>query len=336
MHLARYLVYETSAPTATGINHQVRNLKCLMAEAHRSGRTAVLPSLNLSSHHNFGFAGSWRWDTYFDLSASRLVEADGRRLPLPLSRSPVSAGLQVERLALGAPMPRTNRDVVIRRIAASVWPADVPGDWRVPAFDLRPSALVMALAEPVAGELAARGGGAFAAAHVRRGDLRYGPLLWYTSPGRIQYMLRQLGVADGAPVFFLSDEHAPRFWRAVGRHVGVVRYVDFPRLRALVSGDAPPDNYLLYEVEKAVMRCATICLGTFDRPYYDVAVDAFLVPQSAKKSARMMRLAVKAAANGLRRSLHLVLGDRGLRAARSVRSALRSGRKPDGPPRRSL
>ena len=80
---ARYLRYRDDSPWATGLNHQLRNLLCLLGEAHALGRLAVLPRLRLSAAHNAGVARDWRWETYFDLGASVLVEPDGAERPLP-------------------------------------------------------------------------------------------------------------------------------------------------------------------------------------------------------------------------------------------------------------
>ena len=51
---ARYLRYEEREPCPAGLEHQLRNLKWLLAEAHLSGRIAERSPLNLDPRHNFG------------------------------------------------------------------------------------------------------------------------------------------------------------------------------------------------------------------------------------------------------------------------------------------
>ena len=79
-----------------------RNLECLLAEAHALGRLAILPPLRLAPRHNFGAPRAWRWETYFDLDGSVLVDAAGRPGPLPLARGAIDAGPPV-RVGAGEP-----------------------------------------------------------------------------------------------------------------------------------------------------------------------------------------------------------------------------------------
>ena len=294
-----YLRYAEVRPVVRGLNHQRRNLECLLREAHALGRCALLPPLRLSPAHNLGVDAAWRWETYFDLDASRLVDAGGRARPLPL----------VRRLPGGC----AGVDVLTRRIGAEVFEREVPVLPRGTRVELRPSARVRALAAPVAAALAARAPGGFAAVHVRRGDRLFGPMRWLTEPAAVRRALRRLGVADGATVFCLSDEREPAYWRPLAAVYDLVRAADFPAAAALVAA-RPPDNYLLYEVEKAVMRRAAVRLETFPGPDYEPA-DAVLVPPAAWWAARRARRSAHAALRLARRAL----GERAWTALRSLR-----------------
>ena len=81
--LHRYLRYDALRVYPAGMHNQLRNLEWLMREAFMLGRRAVLPTLHLAPAHNRGHAdGTGPWDKYFDLDASRLVDAGGRRRPV--------------------------------------------------------------------------------------------------------------------------------------------------------------------------------------------------------------------------------------------------------------
>ena len=322
----RYLRYRDGAATEPGVNHQMGNLACLLCEADALGRFAVLPPLRLSAAHNFGVVRAWRWDTYFDLAASRLVAADGAERPLPLACAPPSASSTPFVLGPGERLPAAARDcpVVERRVRADVHARDVPWDHRAaPELRLVPSARVRALAAPV---VAALGGeGCFAAVHVRRGDRRYGALGWLTRPARIARRLERLGVPAGSAVYVLSDERDARYWRAferdAGRRFAVARHEDFPALAALVPPrTACPDNYLLYEVEKEVMRRAAVRVETFPGLAPEPA-DAALVPLPVWLTVRTLRRSRQAALRCVRR----IVGERMWGVARTLRRRLAAG-----------
>ena len=315
-----YLRYDDRRPAAAGLNHERRNLECLLAEAHALGRLAILPPLRLAPRHNFGEPREWRWETYFDLDRSVLVDAAGRTGPLPLAGGRIDAGSLVH-VGAGEPVPASAR-YAVRRVSSPVWRREVPrGAPGAVRIEMRPSARVLAVARRVVAALR-RAPGGFAAVHVRRGDRLFGPMRWLTRPGRIRRRLRSLGVEDGATVFFLSDERDPAFWRRLETHYRVVRYADFEALAALVAPGAPRrDNYLLYEAEKAVMRAARVRVETFPGPEYEAA-DAVLVPAAAWWPARVARRTVHAGLRLARRAL----GERCWSAA--ARVARRRGDRP--------
>lgn len=105
-----YLQYETSTPIVSGSEHQASNLRCLLQEAHATGRLAVLPALCLSPMHNFGICREWEWETYFDLGGSHLVDATGQEHPLPIADDLPTDGVQTLGLRQGEHMPARARD----------------------------------------------------------------------------------------------------------------------------------------------------------------------------------------------------------------------------------
>ena len=263
-----YLQYKTSAPVVAGLDHQVANLRCLLSEAHVTGRLAVLPPLSLCPKHNFGVRRDWKWETYFDFGESRLVDATGREHPLPIADERPDADVRTIKLRPGERMPPEARHygLVVRHVNLITFKKDIPADdWPAITITLRASASVTELARHVVQHLAMLDGGRFAAVHVRRGDRlkQYPGRL--TEPAHIRKYLTELGAAEGSVLFIASDERDPNFWRPLAEHYRLIRYVDFPRLEALAKGGALTDNYLLYQVEREVMRCAWLRVGTLPK-----------------------------------------------------------------------
>ena len=271
--LPRYLRYTHQGHFSAGLNHWQKNLAWLAREAFASDRIALLPRLVLTWGHNFGIRRDWRWDSYFDLAAASIVDpATGTRHPLPVCADIDDAGLRVVTVPFRAPIPPCDADIVIRNVG-SVYRRYLPNFIaRGGAIGPRPLEVcipyaprVLELAAPVVEELAGRG--RFAAVRVRRGDLLVPALEQALSPAGIRRRLGELGIQDGAVVFFLSDEHDPAFWAELGHHYETVRYTDFPHLVALIDrgGPTPPDNYLLFAVEQQVAASAPTRIDTFPR-----------------------------------------------------------------------
>ncbi len=265
----RFLQYEMPAPSVDGLLYQASNLEFLLREAHASGRLAILPPLNLSPKLNLGVRREWRWEHYFDFGESSLTDARGRRLPLPIADCRPEEGARTLKLRGGEPMPKRARDypLVVRRISYpfSFRKEMTMDGWPESAVDLRPSARAAALARPVARRLRSLGGGRFAAVHVRRGDrVAAGQVPdRLTSPPHIRQCLQHWGADDGAVVYIASDERDPDFWKPLQETYRLFRYVDFPELEALISGvGEAPDNYLLFQVEREVLREGDLRIGT--------------------------------------------------------------------------
>ena len=265
---SRYLRYEPPQREAGGMNHWLSNMQCLMREALELGRAAVLPSLGLARRHNFGVAADWRWETYFDMRAGRLVDAGGNvARPLPMAARVPERPATVLRLASGEAVPARGAacEMVVRQVGP-LYREHVPQK-TLPcvALWLPPSPAVVALARPVVERLTSSGAG-YVAVHVRRGERMRARRRWRegTSPEGILRKLGRHGVGPDVSVFVLSDELDPAFWAALRGRCRLFRYTDFPQLAAVVARTAPlsPDNYLLYEAETEVMRHARLRIGT--------------------------------------------------------------------------
>ena len=229
-------------------------------------RLAVLPRLRLEPSHNFGSVREWSWDSYFDLDASRLVGANGEEYRLPFVRELPCGKLETRIVLPKGRWSATERaSLVIRQVRDEVYAREVRAVQPAPELRLRPSATVLDIAAPVVATLLDRWPTGFAGVHIRRGDRLWGPMKWLMRPPNIRRRLNKLGIREGTGVFFMSDEHDTAFWSALAPYYEAIRYTDFPELAALIdaSGDRSPDNYLLYEVEKEVMRHATRRVETF-------------------------------------------------------------------------
>lgn len=280
-----YLQYEAARPVRTGLLHCVSDLRCLLSEAEETGRLALLPPLRLHPRHNFGIDREWRWDKYFDFGRSALAGPQGER-PLPLANHEPDAGLTTLVLDPGDPLPRdaSGYPWIVRRFRdlstpfRRQVPLSAPNQARL---RLAPSAKVAALASPVLRCLEELDDGGFVAVHARRGDrVAYGEVpSRLTGPAGVRDHLRACEVADGSAVFLASDECRPHFWEPLGEHYRVVRHAGFPELAALVSpgGGLLPDNYLLYQVEREVMKAARLWIETL--PFAEPSAHSSLVSE---------------------------------------------------------
>ena len=290
---AHFLQYETRAPVIAGLLHQASNLRCLLHEAHIRARLAILPPLRLEPKHNFGVRREWRWEHYFDLPASSLTDGDGRRHPLPIAERPPH-GAPALRLRGAERFPERARDcpLVVRRISHPLFRKELPMDeWPAARVELCASERAVALARPVARHLQSLGDGGFVAVHVRRGDRiaagEYPGQM--TAPPYIAQRLRDRGVAEGAVLYIASDEQDPDFWQPLRKTFRLFRYADFPPLARLVSqvGEAP-DNYLLYQVEREVLRQGSIRMGTLPTEGW---ADSWLIDQLPRKPSATLAAA---------------------------------------------
>ena len=270
----RFLRYDAPVVFA-GLEHHVTNLRCLVREAHASGRLAVLPPLTLHPKHNFGHARDWRWQDYYDLDASTLVDAAGREYPLPIA--PAAPALSGKRPGSAAPLGvrpgerfPTNGDaypLVVRTFRQQIFKNEVPQECQPPLeLRLRPAELVLRLAEKAARHLASLAQDAadgYVGVHVRRGDRlaerEFAPAL--TEPPHIEAVLTRIAVRRDEVLFVASDERDPSFFEPLRTRYRLFRCTDFPYLKALVSGD-DPDNYLLYQVEREILSRGRLWIET--------------------------------------------------------------------------
>ena len=273
----RFLRYDAPVVLA-GLIHHVTNLRCLLREAHASGRLAVLPPLTLHPKHNFGHARNWRWQDYYDLGASTLVDAAGREYPLPIApMAPALFGKRhgrtiplVVRPGERIPTNGNAHPLVVRTFRHQTFNHEVPPECQSPLeLQLRPAERVLRLGERAAGHLAslARQGdapaGGYVGVHVRRGDrLEWGEFpSARTKPPHIEAVLTRMAVRPAEVLFIASNEREPDFFEPLRTRYQVMRYTDFPYLKELVSGD-DPDNYLLYQVEREILRRGRLWIET--------------------------------------------------------------------------
>ena len=261
-----FLKYETVEPFEAGLDRHVSDLRCLLREAHATGRLAVVPPPSLSSRYNFDVWSEPKWETFFDLRDSRLVDAAGNECALPIAPRGLIAAARVLVVRPGEPVPAASGwqgTLAIRQTRGDAFERDVPADLSAVEIRLHPSTRVKELAGDVIGRIGALDGGRFVAVHVRRGDrlAQYPGRL--SAPAQIRACLKRWDVPDGSVLFVVSDERASDFFRPLQEHYRLFRHVDFPRLRSLVfSDDALPDNHLLYCVESEVMKSAWLRLAT--------------------------------------------------------------------------
>ncbi len=287
-----------------GLLHSVSDLGCLLREARASGRFAALPPLCLLPRYNFGIDREWRWETYFDFERSVLADAQGEH-PLPLADQEPGADLTTLVLDPGSPLPQDAADPprIVRRFGLSTpFRRQVPPEGLSRAqLRLAPSANVAALAASVVNRLAALDEGGFVAVHARRGDRvdRVGNReagtypSSMTEPDSVGAYLRACGVGDGSTLFLASDEGRADFWKPLEERYRLVRYVDLPEMAGLASrrNGSVPDNYLLYQVEREVMKAARMWIETL--PFSEPLAHGSLVSEEfwQKTSRRRLRRA---------------------------------------------
>ena len=292
----RYLRYDAAWGARYGLDHATTNLKCLVMEAAALGRLAIVNAPSLSPRHNAGTNIDWRWETYFDLAAGRLVDLQtGAWQPIPIARRPPARFGTTLTLSHRRRAPRRAEPVelIVRRVHP-FHPFGVPASIRTltTRLWLPPSAAAAELARPAIERLLCLPQG-YVALHVRRTDRIRNDCRWAkaTAPERVLAKLREHGVGPDTPVYILSDERDPAFWGALRSCCRMFRYQDFPHLAAVVSPrNGPcPDNYLLFVAEREIMRHARLRIGTTwgpERPPADDWLDKGMGNRNFRRSRR--------------------------------------------------
>ena len=101
-----YLSYKNSP--CNGLNHQIANLRELLADAAELGRVAVIDPPCLITKHNKQLRGkkwrgvkrAWAWSDYVDLDLATAVTAKGEIVPVRFILARDYAGLPLERSKL--------------------------------------------------------------------------------------------------------------------------------------------------------------------------------------------------------------------------------------------
>ncbi len=285
--MSGYLVYD-SVGTAGGLLHNSANLAAQIREAFLLGRTLVVPPPNLAARHDGGYPSPPEWGRYVDLENSLLEikhkngESEIRRFPvlsqddfrslkipdkecLHLSgESPVSDEQNRRHRVISKTLAfagKMNRDIIPMGLYYE--------NARVAGIEVgfKPSELVESLARPVLQAL----GEEYAAVHFR---------IFLSEGARSRTRLLGLGVVCGLltrlfvkdfkkliprdlPVYFMTSHPGGNRHQHLGKHFTVFSYRRFPELKRLVSQhEAPPDNYLLAQVEYCIFAHADIRIST--------------------------------------------------------------------------
>lgn len=295
----RYLRYDAAWGARYGLEHATTNLKCLLMEAASIGRLAVVGAPRLSPHHNANIEIDWRWETYFDLSAGRLVDLQtGAWQAIPVAKRPPCEFCTTLTLSRRQRVPRWagSIELIVRRVHPFN-PFSLPGSVRIRSkrLWLPPSAAATDLARPAI-EVLRRAPQGYVALHIRRGDRLRNDRRWAnaTTPERVRAKLRQHGVERDTPVYILSDERDPAFWAALRGCCRMYRYQDFPHLAAVVAppDGGRPDNYLLFVAEREIMQHARLRIGTTFGPERPPADDWLDKGMGGRNLRRLRRRAV--------------------------------------------
>jgi hypothetical protein len=261
--MKRYLRYDYPHEIITGSNHQLLNFFAILAEASVLRRVAVVPNLTLAEFHNAGRRIVTPFHKYLDLSeckelvsivsleeyASVKIESQ-QRIP---ERAPTSSLMNIQSQELVRDFEHA---VFVAPMSSS---SEVQETFRLLRSLARPSPLIREAAEAVARAITP-----FNIIHVRRGDMLKQP--WWRFPGMnrgtqphaIRRRIRQW-INDGSTLYVMSDETRTGFFDPLGAWYRVFTYRDFPALVQMKT----EDNFLLYEVEKALAEKAQVRVEMF-------------------------------------------------------------------------
>ena len=98
----------------------------------------------------------------------------------------------------------------------------------------------------------------YACLHVRTNDALYYPHIKYAAaPRHLRHIVKRV-VPKGSIIYAMTDVSDPGYFDFLKKDYTVYQYLDFPELKALVSGKGglEIDNAMLYSVEKNIMQYA--------------------------------------------------------------------------------
>ena len=262
----RLLVY-IDEDTRAGLDHQASNLRAMIAEAHSLGRRAIAPSLPLLPAHNFGVLLQSSLEKYFNL---RSVAVEDQPSDVLMLDDQMHGSWPEPIFRIGRDHAVTGEEnrryrTIVRSMAGcpdGLWRL-APGLWPEAGSRvfLPPSDEVIEMADALSSEL-----GSYTSLHLRRGDKlgRFQGLHRCTRSDYILRILDRLHVKPGSTVYLATNERDESFFDPISRKFDLRTFRDFPTLAALVE-QHPPDNFMLYAVEKQIFRRGRLRIATFPR-----------------------------------------------------------------------
>lgn len=292
--LSRLYLFDTASGIPSGLNHQMSNLKALLAEGLGLGRPVLLRKPPLTRDHNYHRPFNHdTWSSFIDFNRSTFV-LKGKCRGL---MADCVADLTETQLAQLSEVPR-----ILVRLNGSVSPAQNSQ----PGLLIRGSNERVALVRKLPGMVSSGLRLAYAptdrvldgvppvlkwlnlatskaVVHVRRGDkikhAKYCPneMRLATSPDHIARVLRRGRVLPGSSIYIMSDETDHAFFQPLHDDYGydVKTSAHFPHLRTLISGCTTPrgscENFLLFAIEKEIMNRLPPRLRFVTLPRHDIA-----------------------------------------------------------------
>jgi hypothetical protein len=281
----KFLQYSFKRDLITGTNHQLFNLFVLLAESAILERTAVVPDLKLAGKHNNGILITPPFSKYIDLSnCSESVSLISLK---DFEHIKVSSSKTVLETVSTQSLKESPDDLIVREFDISVA--------RIPFIDelvKETFYTLRALSKPahqvsLHAEAIARSLKNFNVVHVRRTDMLNLP--WWKFPGldrgtrprRIRRRIAQW-IDDGSNLYIMSDEQQDGFFDPLRAWYKVFTYRDFPSLIKIKA----EDNFLLYEIEKAIANKAQVRVEMFNHTaqYGEFKYSLFDYPRSGNRS----------------------------------------------------
>lgn len=313
-NLSKLYIFDTASGVPSGLNHQLSNLKALLAEGLGLGRPVLLrkPALNEAHNHHRPFHHD-RWSSFIDLNRSTFVLQGKCRGRI----GDCVADVNEAQLAQLAELPRVlvQFNQSVSRVQNSQLGLLIRSDHervslvrKLPGVSqyhitlaLKPSAAVLAGVPPVLDWL--NQAPSKAVVHVRRGDkitrAKYCPneMKLATSPQHIARVLGRAHVHNGS-IYVMSDETELNFFQPLRDKFGydMKTSADFPHLYKLISGcttqNASCENFLLFAIEKEIMSRVPPKLRFVTLPNHDLShnhlflMHDYLGPNKPCKSVR--------------------------------------------------
>ncbi len=287
----RYLLYFPFIPMA-GLDHCLRNLRCLLLEAHFLGRVPVILHPIFNPFHNYDIWRNYRWEDYIDLASVRAKERDADNADQSIELISYDKFLS---------QPIAKEDILVLRKPADITPEQnkkyslvirstdsVSNHWNelFPSYAIAHEKYHIMMpyskkAERIASTVLDRIEKPFITMHLRRKDTLFD---WHrqvfaegTSVENVLHALRSSDLPNTLPVYIMTDEKDRSFYSPLKKYYKTYQFFDFLELERLVSaadGEQNVDNHLLYQVEKIIFKAAKYRFHS--RKEYRTNMDKFL------------------------------------------------------------